>query len=237
MPDPFAAEGNHPPGPIDASTLLGDPAVLEAEDPIWRQNWVPIDNANRDGWETTRRVLEALAPHPGERVGDLGAGGGYFTFQVARRVGPTGMVFAQDINPTLMRKVAWEARHRGVSQVRAAVTRADSLGLEAHSVDALLMTNVYLFDRCRMDMNRRYMEQAWRALRPGGRFVILHDFIHTSEWSGGNGQRICDQLTPEAIAGLQPSRFREVHRSEVRVPGTYAPGELPGYLLVLRRVD
>jgi SAM-dependent methyltransferase len=237
MPDPFAAEYGYPPGPIDPNTLTGDPVVLEPTNPIWRENWVPIDNPSRDRWETTRRVLEALHAQPGERVGDLGAGGGYFTFQVARRVGASGQVFAQDINPTLMRKVAWEARQRGVAQVRAGVTRADSVGLEASSVHALLMTNVYLFERCRVDMNRRYLEQAWRALRPGGRFVILHDFVHTEAWSSGNGMRSCEQLSGEAIAALLPSRFRQEHLSEVRVPGEYAPGEFPGYLLVLRRVD
>src|SRR5438067_7385283 len=45
------------------------------------------------------RVMDLLGITAGKNVADIGAGSGWFTVRAARRVGPTGAVLAEDINP------------------------------------------------------------------------------------------------------------------------------------------
>ena len=52
----------------------------------------------RDGWQQPERVVTELEIRGGERVADLGAGGGYFTFRLADAVGPEGTVYAVDVD-------------------------------------------------------------------------------------------------------------------------------------------
>ena len=53
---------------------------------------------SRDEWQQPQKVIESLKIRPGAMVADLGAGGGYFTFRLADAVGPTGKVFAVDVD-------------------------------------------------------------------------------------------------------------------------------------------
>ncbi|MGH7887023.1 MAG: methyltransferase domain-containing protein, partial [Candidatus Binatia bacterium] len=56
------------------------------------------EGVNRDQWQQPDRVIATLKLRPGDQVADLGAGGGYFTFKLAKAVGPTGKVYAVDID-------------------------------------------------------------------------------------------------------------------------------------------
>src|SRR3990172_9550282 len=71
----------------------------------------------RDEWQQPERVVEALGLEPGARVADLGSGGGYFTFRLARAVGPTGKVYAVDVDEDLNAYVAERAREEGHANV------------------------------------------------------------------------------------------------------------------------
>src|SRR5574341_1008495 len=55
----------------------------------------------RDGWQRPEEVLRAVGVRPGDHVADLGSGGGYFTFRLAKAVGPTGKVYAVDVDKGL----------------------------------------------------------------------------------------------------------------------------------------
>ena len=65
--------------------------------------------------------MDALGIADGARVADIGAGGGWFTIRLARRVGPNGVVYAEDIQPQMI-----EAIKRRVSASRAHQRRPDS---------------------------------------------------------------------------------------------------------------
>jgi predicted methyltransferase len=55
-----------------------------------------VSGPGRDHWQHPDRVAGALGLHPGDRAADLGSGGGYFTYRLARAVGPSGAVYAVD---------------------------------------------------------------------------------------------------------------------------------------------
>jgi ubiquinone/menaquinone biosynthesis C-methylase UbiE len=123
----------------------------------------------RDSWQQPERVLRELALRPGDRVADLGAGGGYFTFRLADAVGSAGRVYAVDVDEGLLAYVTGEAKERGHSNVESVLAAYDDPRLPADGVDLIFTCDTYhhLEDRS------EYFERAARYLRPGGRVAVI----------------------------------------------------------------
>jgi cyclopropane fatty-acyl-phospholipid synthase-like methyltransferase len=69
-----------------------------------------FDDPARDAWQKPAEVLDALHLMPTTRVADLGAGTGYFSAQIAKRI-PEGKLFAVDIEPDMLRYLE-QRKHR-----------------------------------------------------------------------------------------------------------------------------
>lgn len=115
------------------------------------------------------RVMTLLAIAPGKTVADIGAGSGWFTVRAARRVGPTGVVFAEDINPEAVHAIEARATKEQLSNVRTILGTPDELKLADDSVDAALMLKVYHEIAHPVPV----MKELRRALKPGGRVGII----------------------------------------------------------------
>ena len=61
-----------------------------------------LEGADRDAWQKPDLIMDALRIGDGSVVADVGAGGGWFTVRLARRVGPNGKVYAEDIQPEML---------------------------------------------------------------------------------------------------------------------------------------
>ena len=132
------------------------------------------------GLDAGRKPAEMLAfvgVRPGMKVADLGSGGGYTTELLARAVGPTGTVYAQ--NPKRFLGFvgdAWAARL--ARPVNARVVRVDRefdspLPPEATGLDLVVMNAVY-HDTVWLGVDRAAMNRAvFEALRPGGAYVVV----------------------------------------------------------------
>src|SRR5262249_57506353 len=115
---------------------------------------------------------------PGMRVAELGAGGGYTTELLARTVGPSGVVFAQN-SPLILSRFAekpWSARlEKPVMRNVVRLDREfdDPLPPEVRDLDAVLVVLFY-HDTVWMHVDRPRMNAAiFRALRPGGVYAIV----------------------------------------------------------------
>jgi predicted methyltransferase len=122
----------------------------------------------RDDWQQPERVVAALALAPGARVADLGSGGGYFTFRLAHAVGPTGRVYAVDVDADLNAYVAERARQEGLAHVEVVLAEYADPRLP-EPVDLVFTSNTYhhLEDRT------RYFANAKKYLRPHGRVAVI----------------------------------------------------------------
>src|SRR5271155_2325184 len=89
------------------------------------------------------RVMDLLGITTGKNVADIGAGSGWFTVRAARRVGPTGAVLAEDINPLAIEHIGKRVLKEDLSNVRTVLGAPDDPRLPAGSVDAVLMLKVY----------------------------------------------------------------------------------------------
>jgi len=126
-----------------------------------------LDRAGRDAVQRPSHVLDVAGVRAGARVCDFGAGSGYFTVHLARRVGPTGRVFAVDLQPEMLTLLRQKLTREGLSNVTPVLAKASEPSLPAASVDLVLMVDVY-HELERPDLT---MAQLRAALAPGGRVV------------------------------------------------------------------
>src|SRR3984893_784822 len=115
------------------------------------------------------RVMDLLGITPGKNVADIGAGSGWFTVRAARRVGPTGAVIAEDINPLAIEYIGKRAVKDSLPNVRTVLGAPDDPRLPAGSVDAVLMLKVYN-EIARPVSTMKVLQ---RALRPGAKVGII----------------------------------------------------------------
>jgi predicted methyltransferase len=122
----------------------------------------------RDDWQKPDEVLAALDLEPGDRVADLGAGGGYFTFRLADAVGPEGRVYAVDVDPGMLDYIAEQAKEQGRANVEVVLAELQDPKLP-EPVDLIFTVDTYhhLEDRT------AYFAGAKRYLRDDARLAVI----------------------------------------------------------------
>jgi ubiquinone/menaquinone biosynthesis C-methylase UbiE len=125
--------------------------------------------SDRERWQKVPQVLEALNVREGGRVADVGAGSGFFTVRLARAVGPSGRVFAVDVNAGTVRDLKARVQKEELSNVEVIEGAPDDPRLPHGSLDAALIVNAYH----EMDRHDEMLQHIYEALRPGGRLVII----------------------------------------------------------------
>lgn len=136
----------------------------------WANGYIDLlERPNREDVQRSPQILKALALKPGERVADIGSGSGYFTFQVANAVGPTGVVQALDIAPEMLEYLDLRVKARKATNITLRRVASDDPQLAPGSVDTVLMIDTihYVKDRT------AYARKLLPGLAPGGRLVII----------------------------------------------------------------
>ncbi|HSK97302.1 MAG TPA: methyltransferase [Euzebyales bacterium] len=157
----------------------------------------------RDRWQQPDRVLAALAIREGDRVADLGAGAGYFTFRLARAVGPQGVVYAVDTDPGMSSLIAGRVARDTVTNVVIVAAAPDDPALP-EPVDLVLLVNAFHHLPDPAD----YLTTLSAYLRPGGRVAVIEAY---PKWF-----LFGHATTPEAIAAT----LREAGYTGPERPGT-----------------
>lgn len=128
-----------------------------------------LERGSREQEERPDLLLAALELKPGMAVADIGAGTGYYSWQIAARIGDTGRVHAVDVQPEMIALLKERMRQRGVRNVLPVLGSPTDTGLAPASVDLALMVDVYH----ELDHPREILDSVMRALRPGGRLVLV----------------------------------------------------------------
>jgi predicted methyltransferase len=102
-----------------------------------------LTREDREKFEQPEKVLDALNIKPGMIVADVGAGNGYFTLRLARRVKDAGRVFAVDIQQAMLDLLENSRKREGLSNIELVLSTPTDPRLPPTSVDLALLVDVY----------------------------------------------------------------------------------------------
>jgi len=123
----------------------------------------------REAEEQPEKALDALNLKPGMVVADIGAGVGYMSLRMAKRVGPTGKVYANDLQPEMLAKLNENAAKSKINNVVTVLGDVADPKLPANTMDLVLLVDVYHEFSQPQQMLRKIRE----TLKPDGRLVLL----------------------------------------------------------------
>jgi len=127
------------------------------------------EDSRRDARLQPERVMDAIGIRPGMVVGEAGAGRGYFTFKLARRVGASGKVYANDIDRAALDHVRQVCRDEDIGNVETVVGEVEDPLFPVAGLEVVMM--VYAIH----DFARpaAFLRNLKRYLKPGGTVVVL----------------------------------------------------------------
>jgi SAM-dependent methyltransferase len=128
-----------------------------------------LERSEREEEEAPDVALNVLKIPNGASVADIGAGSGYITVRLAARVGPTGRVFANDVQPQMLNILARRLSNAKITNVTLVEGTLDDPKLPPASVDLALMVDVYH----ELSQPQAILRHLHESLKPGGRLVLL----------------------------------------------------------------
>jgi predicted methyltransferase len=135
-----------------------------------------LEQPDRALWQKPDQIMDAVHVADGSTVADIGAGAGWFTIRLAQRVGPKGMVYAQDVQGLFLGAIKRRVQREGLQNVETRQAHGNDPNLPAKTLDAILMVDAYQ----EVDNRVVYLRNLANALKPTGRIGIVN-------WKPGSG--------------------------------------------------
>jgi SAM-dependent methyltransferase len=141
-----------------------------------------LEAPDRDQWQKPDQILDALSISEGAVVAELGAAGGWFTLRLATRVGPNGLVYAEDIQQEMIEGIARRMQRESITNVKPILGTASDPRLPP-GLDAALISDAYhemADDPEDPQLIVKLLRNVARSLKPQGRLGIV-------DWTPGHG--------------------------------------------------
>lgn len=154
--------------------------LLEAQrrHPVSGRVFAPVMGVGGAGWlerpereseEAPAKAIEALGLKPGMVVADIGAGSGYYASRMAKKVGPTGRVYATDIQPGMIELLNRRVASEGLTNVTTVLGAMDNPKLPAKAIDLAIMVDVYH----ELQQPQLFLQRLKDTFKPDGRLVLV----------------------------------------------------------------
>jgi predicted methyltransferase len=180
-----------------------------------------LEAPDRAAWQKPDQIMDALGIADGAHVADIGAGAGWFTTRLARRVGPNGVVYAQDVQRQMLAAIERRVQRVGLRNVRTRLGEGSLPNLPPHVLDAVLVVDAY--PEVQVADRVTFLKNLALGLKPNGRIGIVNFKL------GGGGPGPDDPGLRVPRASVE----RDAAAAGLKVK---AIGNLPyQYLLVLGR--
>jgi ubiquinone/menaquinone biosynthesis C-methylase UbiE len=157
LASPLAAQGVHP---VTGRPIAG---VMSAAGSGW------LDRPEREEEEQPDKALQAIGFRRGMVVADVGAGSGFISFKMAKLIGPSGKVYAVDIQPEMLAIVNKRAHENKIANVETILGTDRDPKLPAGAIDLILLVDVYH----EFSHPQAMLDRMREALKPNGRLVLL----------------------------------------------------------------
>ena len=128
-----------------------------------------LERPEREDEEAPSKALDELGLKPGMVVADIGAGSGYYSVRMAKRVGPTGRIYATDIQQGMLDIIDRRIQVEHLDNITTVLGGFDDPRLPAKSLDLAIMVDVYH----ELQSPQVFLQRLRGAFKPGGRLVLL----------------------------------------------------------------
>ena len=183
---------------LKVGTTFARAAAQQQKPPLKPRLFAPqdlglLEPPDREAWQKPDKVMDALHIAEGTTVADIGAGGGWFTMRLARRVGPNGRVYAVDIQRLMIEAISRRMQREGLNGIVVPVLGEDTdpkLPPNARP-DAVLLVEAIP----EMQDPVLMLKNIARTLKPQGRIGI----IDYREGDGGPGPDAGERVPPSLV--------------------------------------
>jgi precorrin-6B methylase 2 len=128
-----------------------------------------LNRSERESEENPDGALDAIGIKPGMVIADVGAGTGFMSLKMAKRVGPTGMIYAEDVQPEMLRRLRQNAAKAKLTNIQTVLGGEADPKLPANTLDLILLVDVYH----EFSQPQRMLQKMREALKSDGRLVLL----------------------------------------------------------------
>ena len=128
------------------------------------------------------KVIQTLNIQEGWSIGDLGAGGGYYSFRFTEKTGNQGKVFSADINEKFLNGIKKEAEKRGLDNLLTIHSSEDDSNFDDNSLDLIFIRNTFHHFKDR----NKYMKRLSKKLKAGGKIAIIDYKSQSFKFFGHN---------------------------------------------------
>jgi SAM-dependent methyltransferase len=146
-----------------------------------------LEAPDRAAWQKPDEIMDALHVAEGSKVADIGAGAGWFTIRLARRVGPNGKVYAEDVQRLMIEAIKRRVGREGLENVETRLGSESDPNLPAATLDAVLMVDSY--HEVDVDLRVALLRSFSKTLKPQGLIGIVN-------WKPGRGGPGPDEDVP-----------------------------------------
>ncbi len=154
---------------------IQDKSISEGLDRrIFLEDYILFNNPRRADWENTPKFIESINARPGEIIGDVGCGPGLFSYLLSKKVGPTGKIYALDLNKDHLEKFNAFLKKYSVTNVSTHVSSVTSTKLPPNTLDAAILTSLYHIIYAEAEEERNaFVLDLKSAIKPGGRLIVI----------------------------------------------------------------
>jgi predicted methyltransferase len=177
-----------------------------------------LESPDREEWQKPDLIMDILKIADGDRVADLGAGGGWFTSRLTGRVGANGVVYAQDIQPQMIEVIERRVERENLRNVRTVRGSATDPRLPP-GLDAVLIVGAYheMDDPEDPDVIVTLLRNVAKSLDAGGCLGVV-DFL---PGGGGPGPDPSERVAPEEVIGAATAAGLQLLSRQVIPPFVY----------------
>lgn len=124
----------------------------------------------RDNYHQPDKVMDTVGVEPGMVIGEVGAGHGYFTFHLSRRVGDLGKIYANDIASRALASIRRKCETEGISNIETIVGQLEDPLFPDNELDMVFIVNAF------HDLAKpvELLNNIVPSLKPGA-FVVIID--------------------------------------------------------------
>ncbi len=155
-----------------------DGAFAQTEHPLTGRKIAPIMGVGGADWlersarekeEAPEAALDAIGIQKGMNVADIGAGTGYFSIRIAKRVGPTGKIYANDIQPEMLDRLREKSEREGLTNIETVLGSEADPKLPTAKMDLVILVDVYH----EFSQPQAMLQEIRASLKPDGRLILL----------------------------------------------------------------